>query len=223
MRVKRETVQEQGLQVLRGQILERRILPGSPVTEEAMARDIGISRATMREVLNTLLMEGLLTRNATTRVLHVTQISPETVREIYRARRLLETGAVRAFAASSDASLDGLAEATAGLVAATESPTGEGVVEHDIACHLATVALAGSRDLVEFYDKLLARLRLAMTAVTRSGKYDMRVLSEDHLAFLEHLRARRFEEAEGFVLDRLDRAERDLLSALEEAHRMPLY
>ncbi len=63
--------------MLRAQILERKLLPCAAITEEAMARDIGISRATVREVLNTLTVEGLLTRSPTTRVLHVTKLGRE--------------------------------------------------------------------------------------------------------------------------------------------------
>ena len=40
MRIRRETVAEQSVQLLRAEILERRLLPGATVTEEAMARDI---------------------------------------------------------------------------------------------------------------------------------------------------------------------------------------
>jgi DNA-binding GntR family transcriptional regulator len=216
MRVKRETVQEQAVQLLRSQILERQLLPGSPVTEEAMARDIGISRATMREVLNTLISEGLLTRNVTTRVLHVTQLGPETIREIYRARRLLEAGAVRAFAGRKDATLDALCKATDDLIKAIASSGGKEVVESDIACHIETVALAGSADLAAFYSKLLGKLRLAMTTVTNSGHYDMRLMGADHVAFVELLRSGRFDEAEKVVIDRLDRAEAQLLKAVQE-------
>src|SRR5215207_4988799 len=67
MRVKRETISEQCIKLLRDDIFERKLLPGTAVTEEALARDMGVSRATVREVLSTLTAEGLLTRNPTTR------------------------------------------------------------------------------------------------------------------------------------------------------------
>ena len=212
MRIRRETVAEQSVQWLRAQIFERRLLPGAAVTEEAMARDIGISRATVREVLNTLTVEGFLTRNPTTRVLYVTRLSREKIQEIYRVRRLLEIGGVVAYAESEDEALRGLVEATDKLVAAIDVADDLAVVKNDIACHVETVALAGSTDLADFYSRLLAKLRLAMADVARSDSYDMHVLRDDHVRFVELLQARRIYEARQLIAERLVRAEEQLLA-----------
>lgn len=69
-----------------------------------MAKDISISRPTMREVLNTLVGEGLLTRQPTTRVLQVTT-SATGRSTIYVARTLLELGGVDAAADVDDTEL----------------------------------------------------------------------------------------------------------------------
>lgn len=105
MRIRRETVAEQCVQLLRRQILEWRLVPGEVVTEESIARDMGVSRPTVREVLNTLIVEGLLTRNPTTRSLCVTRLDCAEISEIYRVRRLLEAAGVRAFGALDAAAL----------------------------------------------------------------------------------------------------------------------
>ena len=118
MKVRRETVSEQCVRLLRDDILERRLAPGTVVTEEAMAQQLGVSRPTVREVLNTLTVEGLLTRNRTTRALHVTRLGAEAIREIYRARRLLGAGGVSAFAEREDRALEPLAAETERLLAA---------------------------------------------------------------------------------------------------------
>ncbi|MBB5223976.1 DNA-binding GntR family transcriptional regulator [Amaricoccus macauensis] len=117
MRIRRETVAEQCVQLLRRQILEWRLVPGEVVTEESIARDMGVSRPTVREVLNTLIVEGLLTRNPTTRSLCVTRLDCGGINEIYRVRRLLEAAGVRAFGALDDVALQPLAAATATLAA----------------------------------------------------------------------------------------------------------
>jgi DNA-binding GntR family transcriptional regulator len=217
MRVRRETVAEQGVQLVRAQILDRRLLPGAAVTEEAMARDLGISRPTMREVLNTLTVEGLLTRSPTTRVLRVTRLGRDEIREIYRARRLLETGGVMACADCDDSRLDALAAATDRLIAAIDAADERAIVQHDIACHVEVVALIGSTDLTDFYSLLLAKLQLAMADVTRSDNYDMQLLRDDHLRFVDLLQARHIDEARQLVVGRLDRAERQLLATVTPA------
>ncbi len=81
-RVTRETVADMALAALRSDILERRLLPGDPLREEAVAKDLGVSRPTVREVFKTLLAEGLLARNSNTRVLEGTHLVADDVREI---------------------------------------------------------------------------------------------------------------------------------------------
>lgn len=219
MRVRRETVAEQSVQLLRNQILERKLLPGDAVTEEAMARDIGISRPTMREALNTLIVEGLLTRNPTTRVLHVTRISAQKIREIYRTRRLLEVGGIDAVIHVPDTALEPLSAATEQLVASVASGDGPAVVRADIACHVSTVALIGSSDLTNFYARQLAKLQLAMAEVVQSADQDTQALRDDHQRFLWLMRERQVEEATAHLLERLNYAERQLLDTVKGAEQ----
>ncbi|WMT89372.1 GntR family transcriptional regulator [Pelagibacterium sp. H642] len=216
MRVKRETVTEQCIQLLRSDIFERRLLPGAMVTEDALAREMGVSRATVREVLNTLTVEGLLTRNPTTRSLYVTRLGPERIREIYQARRFLEVGGVAAYADREDAALHPLVTATDKLTAAIDSGDHREVVKNDIACHVAIVGLVGAPDLAEFYESLLAKLQLAMTDVARSHQYNMQVLRADHVQLVDLLKERRIDEAKNLVVDRINRAEEQLLAAARD-------
>jgi len=213
MRVRRETVAEQCVQLLRDDIFERRLLPGATVTEDALARDMGVSRATVREALNTLTVEGLLTRNLVTRSLGVTRLGADRIREIYRARRLLEASGVAAYADSPDSALDPLHAATEKLVAAIDAGDHRDVVKRDIACHIAIVGLIGASDLVDFYQGLLAKLQLAMADVARSHAYNMQALRTDHVQLVELLQARRIEDAKNLVTDRINRAEEQLLAA----------
>ncbi len=207
MRLRRETVAEQSLQMLKNHMLEGTLRPGDLITEEAMARDIGISRPTMREVLNTLTVEGLLTRSPTTRILHVTRISAEKIREIYAVRRILEVAGIEAARNASDSAFLPLETATAQLAAAATAHDGPGVVKADIACHVATVALAGADDLAEFYHRQLTKLQLAIAQIVSEPDYDNIDLSNHHQEFLELMVARRTEEAKEHLLGRLDRAE----------------
>ncbi len=213
MRVKRETISEQCTKLLRDDIFERKLLPGTAVTEDALARDMGVSRATVREVLGTLTAEGLLTRNPTTRSLHVTRLGPENIREIYRARRLLEAGGVTAYADQDKSALKPLIEATNRLIDAVHAGHHREIVRTDIACHVEIVGLAGSTELIEFYRGLLAKLQLAMSTVASSRRYNLEALLQDHVELVRLLEARKVEEAREHVIDRLSRAELHLLAA----------
>jgi len=213
MRVKRETVSEQCIKLLRDDIFDRKLLPGTAVTEEALARDMGVSRATVREVLSTLTAEGLLTRNPTTRSLHVTRLGPDDIREIYRARRFLEAGGITAYADRPDSALQPLIEATNHLVDAVRARNHREIVETDISCHIEIVRLIGSAELVDFYRGLLAKLHLAMAAVATSRQYNLEALLEDHVELIRLLDKRKMNEARDHVIDRMNRAEMHLLAA----------
>ena len=67
--IHRETVADKSVAALRDRIIAGELRPGTAVTEEAIAEELGVSRATVRQALNTLMLEGLLTRHPTTRVL----------------------------------------------------------------------------------------------------------------------------------------------------------
>ncbi|PYD00847.1 GntR family transcriptional regulator [Microbacterium esteraromaticum] len=213
--VRRETVAEQSAEILRAQMLTGQLKPGDAVTEEAMAREIGISRPTMREVLSTLLAEGLLTRSPSTRVLHVTSITAQEIREIYVVRRLLESAGVDAMADASPSDLARLEAATARLIASVEVADRPAVVLADIECHLATVTMIGAPDLVDFYRRQLTKLEVAMSEGMRTPS-DLDEALESHSTFLELVRSGKLIEAKAQLLARLDEAEALQLSSLEK-------
>lgn len=214
MTIRRETMAEQGAEVLRNQMLSGVLRPGDLVREEAMAREIGISRPTLREALSTLVVEGLLTRNPSTRALQVTRVSAEEIRQIYIVRRLLELAGVDAMAAATPASLAPLEAATAALVTAVESGDRPAVTRSDIECHLATVGLVGSPDLVEFYRRLLTKLELAMAEGMRTSAA-LKFALDVHVEFLALLREGKVAEARAQLLDRLNEAETEQLDIIQ--------
>lgn len=213
MTLNRETMAEQGAELLRHQMLTGELRPGDLVTEEAMAHAIGISRPTMREAMSTLVVEGLLTRNPSTRILHVTRITAQEVSEIYIARRLLELSGVDALGTAPANALVPLETATASLVAAIESGDKPAVTRADIACHLAIVTIIGSPDLVKFYRRLLTKLELAMAEGMRSPS-GLQFALDVHVEFLALLKDGRIAEARAQLVDRLEAAEAEQLDII---------
>lgn len=214
MTLRRETMAEQGVELLRTQMLTGVLRPGDTVTEEAMAREIGISRPTMREVLSKLVAEGLLTRNPNTRVLHVTRLSAQEIREIYVARRLLELGGVDAVPSAAPDALVPLERATADLITAVTAKDPVEVARADFACHLATVNIIGSPDLVETYARILTKLELAMAEGMRSSS-ELKVALDVHVEFLSLLQAGKVSEARDQLSARLTAAEAEQLEIIE--------
>lgn len=211
-KVRRETIAEQSVALLRQQILGRNLMPGTPVTEEAMAQEIGISRATMREVLNTLVSEGLLTRNVKTRVLEVTTLSRAEVQEIYIARRLLELAGVEAAAFASDEELHHLTTTVDAMAEAAANNDLPALVAADTRCHEQTVAFLRSRYLSETHSAVMAKLHLAMSQVESADERDDLELVRQHREYSELMVARDTENAKANLLARLREAERLVLS-----------
>lgn len=149
-KIGRETVTDKVATVLRDRILHGDLRPGTAVTEEAIGEELGVSRSTVRQALNTLLLEGLLIRHPTTRVLQVTELSElsgDNVWDIHRARRFLELGGVDAAADAPPEALARIREAVQELERSVVENDVNGFVAADFRCHAEVVALLGSQHL----------------------------------------------------------------------------
>ncbi len=79
---------------LRQQILVGGLLPGTPLNQEALADELGVSRMPIRQALKRLQTEGLVQRQQNRRVV-VTPLSREEIEEIFDMRIALEPLALR--------------------------------------------------------------------------------------------------------------------------------
>lgn len=214
-KVRRETVAEQGLSILRAQILDGTLKPGDAVTEEAMAQELGISRPTLREVLKTLVGEGLLTRHPSTRILQVTTLTVEEVREMYVARRVLECAGIDAAASLPDEAFAPLRETLEEMAEAVAGRDHYGLVQTDRRCHSETVALTGSRYLISLHDRLMARMNLTLSQVESDEPSDYTEVLRLHREYCTLIMERRPEEAKAQLLQRLEVAEQEVTTSLE--------
>lgn len=212
-KIHRETVTERVTTELRQSILRGRLLQGTPVTEEAMAEQYGVSRPTLRQALNTLLLEGLLTRHPGTRVMEVTTLDHDDVRDIYRARRFLELGGIKAVATASAQQLEQLRLALQGLAKAVDADNLEAFIEADYDCHAAIVGFLGSRNLSEAHSLLMSKLRIAIAHVTVDKQDNLDSL-KIHEEFTEKILAGRLEEAHQNLTQRLNESELTVLEKI---------
>ncbi len=215
-KVRRETVADQGLSILRGRILDGGLRPGDPVTEEAMAREIGVSRPTMREVLTILVREGLLTRHPSTRILEVTTLTAAEVTEIYAARRVLESAGVDAAQHASAEERARLQDTIREMEAAVAHNDLYALVQADTRCHAETVALTRSRYLRTLHNQLMAKLNLTLSLVESDQPSDNAELLRLHREYVELMLDGDSEAAKTQLLERLDVAEREVLHGLDK-------
>ena len=88
------TAQEAVLVELRRLIQTGQLRPGSPIRQDAIANDLGVSRVPVREALKILEGEGQVTYRPH-RGYIVTELTLSDVLEVYRIRELLESEAIR--------------------------------------------------------------------------------------------------------------------------------
>ncbi len=86
---------------LRRSLLEGEVEGGAPLREVALAESLGVSRPTVREALASLVATGLATREPN-RGVSVAEPDPESVRDVFRARAVLEVAGVRHWRAATE-------------------------------------------------------------------------------------------------------------------------
>ena len=200
---------------LREQVSEGHFRPGSRMPEEAIGQALGVSRNTVREAFVELTGERLLVREPN-RGVFVAVPGPTEVIDIYRARRVLEIGAVRAggpagaIAQARTAVDEGMAARSGG------DDAGVGTANQHF--HRALVALAGSTRLNRLMAQMLAEVRLVFhTGNLLRGFYQAYLDDNDRLCTL--LEAADFPSAADALEVYLRRSEDEVLQAMSTVPR----
>ncbi|MEX5720295.1 GntR family transcriptional regulator [Geodermatophilus maliterrae] len=156
----RSTLRERSLEALRSAILSGRYRPGDHLGEVELAGSLGVSRGTVREALRHLQQEGLVTAG-TRGMLRVNSLTSAEVHELFRVRAALEGLAVREVIASPrrEAAADALRAAVERL-SDEDEPAAR--MEADLAFHLLLCRLSGNSMLVEAWQRLEGRMRVAI-------------------------------------------------------------
>lgn len=204
---------ERAAAVIRDQVTEGRLRSGARLPEEAMAGALGISRNTLRESLTQLIAERILVRVPHRGVL-VASLSSDDVRDIYRARRVIEPGCLRLAASAAPERMAAVQQAVDEGRAAATAGDGDAVASANQHFHRAVVALAGSARLDADMGLLLAEMRLVFH---RTGPADWFHLPyvERNAAIAELMGEGRIDAAVDALEAYLDDAEKHLLTTFD--------
>lgn len=145
---------------LRQAILEGEMGPGTRLKDTHLANTYGVSRNTMRDALKQLAEAGLVTTRmhsgSSVRVL-----TEEDVRDIYRVRHVLEETAILQSTYASTDQLKRLRTTVRATLVAHSKEEWEEVNTATMYFHQAIVQLLGSSRIDEFFENILAQLRLS--------------------------------------------------------------
>jgi DNA-binding GntR family transcriptional regulator len=157
----RSTLRERALDAVRSAIISGQYRPGDHLGEVELASSLGVSRGTVREALRHLQQEGLVTAG-NRGMLRVNSLTPEEVRELFQVRAALEGLAVRQIMASPrrEAAVGALRAALGQLTDASENFPAR--IDADLAFHLQLCQLSGNSMLVEAWQHLEGRMRVAI-------------------------------------------------------------
>lgn len=184
---------------LREQIVHGTFAPGSRMIEPKLAERLGVSRGPVREALQRLVQEGLLT-NIANRGVFVVELDDADIVDIYRARRLIERDAAQTlYRSKAAAHLARLADIIGEMRHVTDQDDFALIAELDLAFHSALVAAAESPRLSRMFATLAAETRVCL-ANLREHYPRSSALTDEHLKLLTLISA----DDEKALLDAVD-------------------
>jgi DNA-binding GntR family transcriptional regulator len=160
---------------VREEVVEGRLRPGSRLPEQRLCTALGVSRNTVREAMIQLVAERVLVREPH-RGVFVARPDRDAIRDVYRARRVIEPGAVR----SGDANGPRLAAVRSAVEEGRQAASDgrwDDLASANQHFHRALVALADSPRLDQQMALLLAEMRLVF-----HGMPGVREFHEPYLA-----------------------------------------
>lgn len=203
------TTVESIAQDLAAAIVERRIAPGTWLREEALGRVYSVSRTKVRAAL-VMLAKDKLVHTVPDKGTFVCQPTVEEAREIFSARRLIESEIVRLFVARAQrADFDRLREHVR-MERSSLKGLALGAVREQLLgdFHVALAEQTGHTVLTEIVTELVARSSLI--AMLYHSHNDAHCATDEHEQFLRLCEQKNTEAAVAYMMDHLTRIEASL-------------
>ncbi|SMF17842.1 DNA-binding transcriptional regulator, GntR family [Xaviernesmea oryzae] len=198
-------------EALRNAIVDRRLAPGTKLSESEVGSLFDVSRTVARSALQMLAFEGLV-RTERNRGAFVSNPSPEEAKQIFASRRLIEPGIVaaaieRITAADIEQFRRHLEEE--GRYMNERGPAARRAeIKASGDFHLMLASVAGNAILQKFMDELVARSSLVIALYGRSGVSSCG--HSEHSAILDALEGKKGGRAVELMIHHIDYIEADL-------------
>jgi DNA-binding GntR family transcriptional regulator len=178
------TIREQVADRIRADVLSGRLLEGTSLREQSLAKQYGVSRAPIRDALLQLTQEGLLVAKPNCGVKVASQSGEEIQPLVVELRRKIEVFALRmVFSKFTDADISRLEETVQRLKTACENEDLAGVVQQDMALHRYILEATGNMDLLAMWLPIVSRMFLHY-----SRHRNMMESYREHAAIVEAIR-----------------------------------
>jgi DNA-binding GntR family transcriptional regulator len=196
---------------VRTRILDGGLPADAPLTETEMAATYDVARPTAKAAIEKLVAEGLLVRGLH-KTARVTELGPDSVRDIYLARAYLESEVLRRLAVSRRVPA-GAVQANLDIAAAAGGSAMD-VVEPDMRFHTSLIDAVGNDRISKMYRSLVSEVRLCMTRVQSLQLLDTVLIQAEHERILVLIRDGDGEAAARLLDEHLGRARERLVAAI---------
>ncbi|MBY5928563.1 GntR family transcriptional regulator [Halomonas sp. DP8Y7-1] len=188
-RIQAPSLADEAYELLKGLIVQGELAPGERLLEPALCRRLGISRTPLRDALNQLAGEGLVTLRRNRNAL-VTRLDGAELRHLFEVEAGLEAMAVELAALRMTATeLKRLTNLQERLEKQHAKGDRDGYFATNTRIHALLVAAARNPVLVETHQRLLGRLeRARYLALDKLGRWQES--TDEHRAILDALHAR---------------------------------
>jgi DNA-binding GntR family transcriptional regulator len=140
------------------------------------------------------------------------------VRDIYAARRAIESAAIRGSALADDERLQAVEHAVTAAEGAVRRGDWSGVGTASLAFHQALADLAGSARLTGFFGTIAAQLRLAFAEMEDESAFQSQWIPRDR-TIAEHVLSGRRDEAVAELEQYLNDSERMVIDVIRSTRR----
>ncbi len=174
-------------------ILRADLKPGDRIVESALARQLGVSQAPVREAVRDLVLLGFL-ETEPFKGTAVRSFSSEELHEVYAVRAALESLSARTAAAClSEADMTTLRQILDEMIAAAKEEDGQRMVRLDNDFHETILQIAGNKLLYQLWKTLQFGYWTIVT--TRISSFNLEQLAQRHEELLEALMTREPDKA----------------------------
>ena len=199
---------------LRRAMFEGELESGTPLREVALADSLGVSRPTVREALSVLVADGLAVREPN-RGVAVASPDPDSIRDVCRARAVLEGAGVRRWPVAAEELRDHVRTSLDTYTSAVRAGgTYQELNERHLDFHVSLVGLTGSERLVHMAEALVVELKLALAQVDRIRR-NAHDQADSHTHLVQLLERGDVDAASAYLGQHLADAEKSLLDALD--------
>jgi DNA-binding GntR family transcriptional regulator len=178
------TIREQIADRIRADVLSGRLVEGTSLREQSLAKQYGVSRAPIRDALLQLTQEGLLVAKPNCGVKVGTSSIDDIQPLVVDLRRRIEVFALRqAFQSFTDEDVTRLEATVEELRAACQNEDLSEIVRNDMALHRYIIEATGNADLLGIWLPIVSRMMLHY-----SRHRDMMESHREHTAIVDAIR-----------------------------------